>query len=454
MPDPQQVVVVSFENRSFDHMLGFVAPAGTLDGTQYNLVDPGNTASQKVYVSPTAGPITSTDPNHSFEGVDEQLFGTTPGHPDPAPMSGFVSNYTRTSGGDVSKGGDIMRCQSAATIPVFSGLAASYCVCTRWFSSVPGPTWPNRYFMHAATSWGLVTMNRMLDENAHTIFDELDAFKPEDGSLSWRVYAGDIPQCLAIESLAKRFVEERAFAPQDRHFHSLGQFFSDLSAGSLPAYSFIEPAYFDTPLGKATDGHPPHDMRDAEALLAQVYTGLQASTYWEHAMLLVLFDEHGGFYDSKSPPTHVPPPDSHVSTQPAFDFTRLGLRVPAVIISPFVEKGRIDSTTYDHSAIPATLNAVFGLGPENLLTDRDRWSQTFQRNLDLAAPRPTADLFQADMAGAPSIQAITQVTEPREAIVQTKAAALRQEQLASVSDLSTHQRSLLELADVLIKETP
>ena len=234
-------------------------------------------------------------------------------------MNGFVSSYIKNVGGDVAKGKAIMDCHAPESIPVLAGLAKNYRVCTRWFASVPGQTWPNRFFMHAATSRGLVS-NDPLDEAAVTIFDKLD------GKQSWRIYAGDVPQCLSIERLARKFLLDQVKAVQDRHFHTLAQYFNDLSQGTLPAYSFIEPQYFNTPFGKATDQHPPHDIQLGEALLGHVYNSLLASDYWQDSLLLVIFDEHGGFFDTVSPPRAVPAPDEFVASQPVFDFTRLGPR--------------------------------------------------------------------------------------------------------------------------------
>ena len=157
------------------------APGGALTGQEFNPVDPADPNSERVPVTRLAGPITSVDPNHSLEAVNEQVFGVSVGQPDPAPMNGFVSSYIKNVGGDVTKGKAIMDCHAPESIPVLAGLAKNYRVCTRWFSSVPGQTWPNRFYMHAATSRGLVT-NDPLDEDALTIFDKLDGLDTPGGS--------------------------------------------------------------------------------------------------------------------------------------------------------------------------------------------------------------------------------------------------------------------------------
>jgi phospholipase C len=444
---PQHVIVVAFENRSFDHMLGFTPPGGALTGQEFNPLDPADPGSERVFVNQLAGPITSVDPNHSFDGVREQLFGASLRPPDPAPMNGFVSNYIKDVGGDVTQGKTIMDCHAAESLPVLAGLAQNFCVCTRWFSSVPGPTWPNRFYMHAATSRGLLT-NDPLDAGAATIFDRLD------GRQSWRIYAGDVPQCLSIESLAERFVLEQLKSPQDKHVHNLAQYFADLQSGSLPAYSFIEPQYFETPLGHPTDEHPPHDIRLGEALLGHIYSSLVASDYWPDSLLLVLFDEHGGFFDSVSPPTGVAAPDEFTSRQPVFDFTRLGVRVPAVVISPWVERGSVDPTQYDHASISATLNAVFDLGPTGFLTRRDAAANAFTTKLSRTSPRALTDLFQADTASGPPLAELAPSGASVAGAKQALTTILAQKADRVLSTFSSHQRRLLELSDKLVRSLP
>ena len=373
-------------------MLGFLPRVGDLTGEEFNLVDPSNPESERVYVSEPVQPNAVICPSHEFVDTQEQLFGDG-GPVDPAPLSGFVLNASRISQGNVDHAKLVMECQSPTAIPVLSRLATEYAACTRWFSSVPGPTFPNRYYVHAATSTGLVTDTRP-EPAVVTIQAKLAAARQ-----TWRVYAGDFPQCLAIESLLQQFVEELLNPFGYHHFHGLAQFFADLKDGSLPNYSFLEPHYFETSLWHASDEHPPHDLKYGEMLLSTVVSSLAESDYWEDSLLVVLFDEHGGFYDKMSPPTGVPNPDGQVSVNPAFDFTRLGLRVPAVLISPYIEAGTIDLTVYEHASVPATLNKLFNLGSQNFLTARDRAANTFERNLQRSVPRSRDELQWASAHG-------------------------------------------------------
>jgi phospholipase C len=449
MAPPRHVIVLMMENRSFDHMLGFVPRVGDLRPTDSNPVDPTQPGSERVRVSADAEPITLIDPAHTFEATRAQMFGGRPPS-QPAPMSGFVASYVGANGGDVALGKRVMQCQNPASVPVLAQLARAYCVCTAWFSSVPAPTWPNRYYLHAATSSGLVS-NVWLNPFTPTIFDRL-----EGHGLSWRVYVGDIAQCWAIPSLGLRMLFERGDAPEDRHFGPLWQLFDDLSSGSLRSYSFVEPHYFQTPLWRATDQHPPHDVRDGEGLISLVYERLVASDYWSDSLFVVLYDEHGGFYDKAPPPTTVSP-DGVDSSDPPFDFRQLGVRVPAVLVSPLIEPGTRDRNVYDHAAVPATLNRLFDLGSDAFLTERDRQSRTFEHNLTRTRPRrdtvrvspaagvsPAAAVVHVDTARAIEVVNGTRADEER-AVLAARPPLLG----VARQGLSDHQRGLAAMAEAL-----
>lgn len=400
MENPSHVIVLMLENRSFDHMLGFLPGIGDLTGDEFNLVDPSDPASDRVFVSAPDQPNAAVTPSHEFVDTHQQLFGGQ-AVTDVAPMNGFVCNALANSGGNLELAKAVMECQSPRTVPVLSRLATDFCACTRWFSSIPGPTFPNRYFLHAATSTGLVT-----DTRPEPVVRTIQATLAAHG-LTWRVYAGDVPQCLAIESLFEQYLKDLLNPFGGHHFHGLGQFFADLKTGSLPNYAFLEPHYFETPLWHAQDQHPPHKVEYGEALLSAVVAGLIESDYWEDSLFVILYDEHGGFYDKLSPPDGVPNPDGRVSVDPPFDFTRLGVRVPAVLVSPFIEAGTIDATVYDHSSVPATLNKIFELGAGSFLTNRDRAANTFEKVLTRATPRPRDELRWATAMAGPREEAVS-----------------------------------------------
>jgi phospholipase C len=285
-------------------------------------------------------------------------------------MNGFVKVHIEKARGDVETGKKIMECFDPAKIPALTTLAQEFCVCDRWFSAVPGPTWLNRFFAHSATCDGMIADTARHNYNMNTIYHAL-----AESGFSWNIYYGDIPQSIIL----------RHHWHTLDHFKRFEKFYADLEKGDLATYTFIEPRYLSFHEWKANDEHPPHDVRLGEYLIAEVYDTLRNSPLWEKSLLVVLYDEHGGFFDRVPPPDSVPSPDGKKSKHPPFDFTRLGVRVPAILVSPFVEKGRVDSTIYEHSSLPATIKTLFNL-PEGL-TARDKAANTFEKNLSRSIPR-------------------------------------------------------------------
>jgi phospholipase C len=436
LPTPiEHVVVLMYENRSFDHMLGFLPEGGGLSGDEFNLVDPSNPASEKVPVGKGAGYVDPVDPAHDFISVATQLYGAPGQVSDPAPMSGFVKAYIQQSGGDVENGKKIMRCFDPEQLPALRTLAQEFCLCNRWFSGLPGPTWPNRFFAHAATSDGQVGNDVLHPFNMKTIYNSM-----AESGYSWNIYFSDIPQSLALR---------RLWGSLD-HFRPMYQFHSDVQNGKLANYIFIEPRYFSFFEWKANDQHPPHDVRQGEYLLAEVYETLRNSPLWEKTLLVVLYDEHGGFFDEVPPPTGVPNPDGQNSNDPLFDFTRLGVRVPALLVSPYIEKGRLDSSVYEHSSLLATTKKLFNL--PGFLTARDRTANTFEKNLSRSTPRTDAPL-SLPVPGTPvEAQASRQLlrTDPR----QRAAQGLMDTSEASHETLSEFQQTLVDLANGMGAQLP
>jgi phospholipase C len=247
-------------------------------------------------------------------------------------------------------------------------LARHFTICDHWYSSVPGPTWANRFFVHSGTSLGRVQMPESVTDSLRhpglyfgydqtTIYDRLN-----ERRVPWRIYHGDIPQSLVLTH--QRRVENA------RRYEFMDVFFSDAKGQEehFPPFSFIEPCYYW--LGQ-NDDHPPHTTLRAQALLGSVYNALrQNDRLWNSTLLIVLYDEHGGFYDHVPPPAAVPP-DGH--SLPNFSFDRLGVRVPALLVSPWVERGII-KTEFDHTSLLKYLTEKWGLGP---LTERVARAQSF-----------------------------------------------------------------------------
>jgi phospholipase C len=275
-----------------------------------------------------------------------------------------------------------MGCLDPDLLPATSALARNFVVCDHWFSSVPGPTWPNRFFVHAGTAGGHLVTPETPGQLAsqfwgsayrmRCIFENL-----MDRGYTWKVYFDDYAQAYALRNL---------HAHVDR-FQKFEQFAVDVQAGALPTYSFIEPRSFSGPGYPANDQHPPHHLLDGERLIANVYDTLRGEeAIWRRCLLVLLYDEHGGFYDHVTPPRAVPP-DARVAAPSGFRFDRLGVRVPALLVSPWVAGGQADHTVYDHTSLPATLKKMLGL--PSFLTARDAAANTFDGNF-LSAARSVA----------------------------------------------------------------
>jgi len=397
-------VVLMLENRSFDHLFGLMKNTNQkvagLTGSEFNRKDPNSPTEPPVKVGRASSFVMTFDPGHEFYDVQVQLYGplrdTDPGLPPvandpsfPAPMTGFVASATQA----VDFGGDenlVMECFESDQLPVLSMLAREFALFNFWYSSLPGPTWPNRFFVHAATSGGLLDSPSTLQilegfsfQN-QTIYERLDA-----AGKAWCIYHDGLPQTAGISSLRDEYVN-----PVTQQFQDMDDFFEDVKNGELPDYTFIEPRY-DTG-NNYLDGnsmHPLNDIRKGEQLVKDVYESLRNSRYWADTMLIITFDEHGGFYDHQSPPATVPTGDDSSYANPAysFRFDRLGVRVPAIVVSAYTAKGTIigndpndPSTVFDHTSVLGTVEKLFGLKP---LTKRDAATNTLEVALNLAAAR-------------------------------------------------------------------
>ena len=445
-PGPiKHVFVLVLENRSFDHMLGFADISGkdaltglpthvddlTRGGPHAN-PDPNAGDRRVAASSPAAFSLAQTradgthapDPAHEFDQVLLQLGGYSrdgsgaiilPTHPDPRGdypaihNSVFIASYLglanpRGIEPNTTDPESIMRCFAPEQVPVLVALAKEFAVCDRWFSSVPGPTWPNRFFLHAASSGGLddspsgfQSATASLLDGYHfdngTIYDRL-----ENSHYDWKVFMGDeFPQVFAIRGMTARRLEG--------HFRRFGEFAAAVNDPEFSTpYVFIEPNYgnvLPTTLKDFTGGdsqHPLDDITSGERLVKQVYETIRNSPHWNESLLLVTYDEHGGFFDHVPPPRTASPGDSIVcpeNNHHGFGFRQLGVRVPAIAISPLIPKNTVDHTTYDHSSLLATVESLFGLEP---LTRRDAAASTLDHLLSLEAPRKDAPISLPDPA--------------------------------------------------------
>ena len=388
MPDIEHVVVLMLENRSFDSMLGRLKAKGPafdgLDGTETNPASLAPGAAQiPVWSHPGSDPASMTipdpDPGELFaQDVNVQIFGTeAPAAGAEALMQGFVADYARQPGVAPDNINAVIHCYTPDQVPVISRLATAFGVSDRWHAAAPCQTWPNRFFAHTGTAGGYVNNTPLhFPYTMKSVFALLDEAKR-----SWRVYFHDLPQTALLSNVWEAGIG---------NFRWYGdEFAEDAAAGKLPAYSFIEPRYFTNVLSglMPNDQHPPHNVLYGEQLMASVYNAVRSGPNWDRTLLIVTYDEHGGNFD------HVPPPAAPSPGGPepdGFAFDRYGIRVPAIIVSPYVPAGSVirppdgSSHPFDHTTIITTLRALFGLsGP---LTRRDAAAPDLLHALSLDFP--------------------------------------------------------------------
>ncbi|KAM7257005.1 hypothetical protein ACFE04_012746 [Oxalis oulophora] len=387
------------ENRSFDHMLGWMMNQSInpkINGVTGKECNPSNQTSicftdDAEYVDP--------DPGHSFEDVMQQVFGNVvPNNNLLVPsMKGFVQQALSVSK-NLSE--TVMKGFKPDNVPIYSTLVNEFAVFDRWFSSIPGPTQPNRLFAYSATSHGAtshITKQLAFGYPQRTIFDSIHE---SDMGLDFGVYFQNVPTTLFYRNMRKlKYVFK--FKPYDWKFKK------DAEEGKLPNLTVIEPRYFDI-LGKpANDDHPSHDVANGQLLVKEVYETLRASPQWNETLLVITYDEHGGFFDHVTTPyENVPNPDGNTGPAPYFfKFDRLGVRVPTIMVSPWISKGTVvsrpkgptPSSEFEHSSIPATIKKIFNL-PSNFLTHRDAWAGTFEDVVgQLTSPRTDCPVTLPDV---------------------------------------------------------
>lgn len=298
-----------------------------------------------------------------------------------------------------------MKCFAPEHVTAITNLTMEFGVIDGWYASVPGPTMVNRAYAASATSHGMgtndpVTIAKGLPQK--TMFRQL-----LEMGLDYRVYYQDIPTLLQFKDMRHKDARPR--------YNRLEQLYTDIKNGDMPEFSWVEPAYYSTKNQAATDQHPDHDVSLGEEIIKNIYDTLRSSPIWNEAAFIITYDEHGGFFDHVVPPTNVPNPDDLNSTDDPFDFTRLGVRVPAVIVSPWVPKGTVihapeipsDSTEtpsqYEHSSIISTfVHNVFkpksGHKSPEYLTKRDAWAQSFHSIFNtLTEPRNDCPITTPDV---------------------------------------------------------
>ena len=374
----KNIVVLMLENRSFDHLLGHLAKNNSkidgLNGTQYNPVNPADPASEHVAVNYDAVDGGPDDPCHSFDCITQQVYGFKKAMNDttsPVKMTGFVANAI------VEKGSYpfVMSAFNDSNLPVLSTLAREFAVFDHWHCSCPCPTNPNREFLMSGTAHGM-TVNTIPDAGfpQETHFAFLGRH-----NVTWKIYFSDDPWMgLAFSDLRRRENIVR--------LQGMPHFYTDLKAGTLAQYTLIQPRLATSPTGPSNWQHPDNSVEQGEILITQIYDALKASPYWEDTLLIITYDEHGGFFDHQPTPTEgIPAPDD-VKGDNGFDYTRLGVRIPTVMVSPWIAKGTVVSapsraqapmatSQFESTSIISSANKIFGITESR--TRRDAWAGTF-----------------------------------------------------------------------------
>ena len=391
----KHIVVLMMENRSFDHMLGALKARDPringLTGSESNL----DTTNEPAKVQPLAEfqSQLDPDPDHHFPAVHKQLFYATAGPPAPPAMQGFVQSYYDQQR-DVNHSRKIMYYFPAGKLVVLHTLAQNYALFNGWFASIPGPTICNRAFAHYGTSFGQVSMDMFYVKEPYvSVYERLVAA----GHTAKIYYYDDSSSTMEIVNLLKN---------QPQLFATYPQFLSDCANTQLPDYCFVEPNYSDhTGEGGgeelASDQHPDHDVQAGEQFIASIYNAIRTNpALWQSTALLIVYDEHGGIFDHVPPPSCTPDgfnaPLADTGGVP-FAFDRLGVRVPCVLVSPWVEKATVvpgpedpaNGRVFEHASIPATVTGHF-IGNYDNRSPREKAASTF---LDLLTDnlRPDSD---------------------------------------------------------------
>ena len=437
------VVIVMLENRSFDHMLGYLNLPGrgriALEGMQADAAWLARHANSGIAPHPITAQ-TIDDPPHESATIALQI-GQAAAPGGPLPMNGFVASYQKRDPPPADPR-LVMGYYSAASVPIFDFFARRYLTCDHWFAPLPTGTQANRLMaMSGATS--LIDNAPLFLPDQPLVYDWLIAHK-----VSWCAYqSGDF---LPFFALMRAWQDEIAVSlaadilapdahPRFRRFSNFARDWASLP--TMPSVIFIEPEYTDGPHLDANDDHPPSGVAKGQAFLAAIYRALIANpARWARTLMIVTYDEHGGFYDHVSPlpiPTSVP---GHGS-RPVFATT--GVRVPAFLVSPLVAPGSVYRGPLDHTSLLQLLADKFGGGLYSAaVRDRQPALSPLRDALQPAAapaPPPLPPLPAADPPGAPAAApAVAQATAPRAPGASANAAAFR---LAAAKIVEDHAGS-------------
>lgn len=346
LPNPAQsgiehIVFICMENRSFDHFLGWVPGA---EGRQAGLVylDDEGGAHETHHLTDWQG-CGFNDPDHGYGGGRTQY------------NNGAIDGFRKGDNDDYALG-YYTRDDLEATRAIVDG----YTIFDNYFCSILGPTYPNRFYTHSAATDRI--SNTFTISNMTSIWDLLKA-----KNVPCNYYFSDLP-----------FVG--LYGPKHMDIaRPVGEFFAQALSGTLPQFSYVDPFFLGEDQGGSNDDHPHADIRRGQALISQVVNALHASPLWSKTVLVVTYDEWGGFFDHVVPPTL---PDAFVP-KPNEEHNTAGFRVPTYVVSPFAAKGGIGHAQYDHASVLKMVEWRFGLPS---MTPRDAAANNLAEALDFSAP--------------------------------------------------------------------
>jgi phospholipase C len=369
MPDLNSIktiVIVMMENRSFDHMLGYLSlPPFNRKDVDGQSLDPAWLSRFTNYDNAAAiPPFHSADPHtmpddfdppHERSNIAAQI---DPRQDDSFPLNGFVSAIPPKVSTDPAVRKLVMSYFGATEAPTNDFFARNFTICDRWFCSLPAGTQPNR--LMSMSGFSMIDVNQTPLPDQELVYDWLNA-----RNISWRVYHQEIP----FFALMPKWLPSVLFSDKFRCFEDMESDLRNTPPDDLPQVIFVEPTYQDAPhTGTSTDDHAPAGISDGQEFLMEVYKAVTASrTFWQNALMIVDYDEHGGFFD------HVPPPV--IPTNPpagakwSVPFKSLGVRTPAFIISPFVKAGAVCHNLLDHTSVLKLLGERFGNGSYSSVVD-------------------------------------------------------------------------------------
>lgn len=354
----KRIVVVMMENRSFYNLLGYLSLppfsrtdveglgrvanwqeryASSYQGHQYQpylLTDPYN-------------PI-EADPPHERDPIELQMGQSVNGV---FPMNGFVENYANASGATPPTPGNklpVMGFYSAEQAPVTHFFAENFAICDQWFSALPAGTQPNR--LMAMSGYTRIDVNQAPLPDQHLVYDWLT-----ERRIRWRVYHEELP----FYSMMPRWIPDIVSGDHFRPFEKLFEDTENEPPDEFPQVIFVEPAYTDAPhIGLSSDDHAPSAIKGGQEFLLEAYRGISNDPeLWNGTVMIVTYDEHGGFFDHVSPPhIRTDPPQQAKFEKP---FETLGVRVPAFVISPLVRPGSVYHEVLDHTSILKLIGQVF-----------------------------------------------------------------------------------------------